>query len=428
MDGRARAAAGAPGIIEDIRLGEQERLEKERDIANARAARRKMAASAPAADTVMIPVSPVQPPPVPASHGVGPRSTTPLDDLTISPIPDLSAGHHSIPRRSAIPPAGRRAGSAQDLRGVPGAMSHNISSPIMPDSPQSLAPPGSSFGRRMRESSNMMSPSQSGSMIDMHVGFEDHHEHRMAQNGFIPGTPIRSESPSAVNRAFYGFPGDGEIEPEQPHVPQVGDEEEHLANYRDSFADTSASSKGRKKGLRGLFSKLSGGKRDSNREPSLQDTNSKRSVSSGSPRVKPGSLGQDESYDLAPPPSIGGLLNRARRSTSSLRSLMDRENGGRSASPGPGNIYSNFNGMASQASFDTGPFGQMSSPMPPPRKESRGAPKGDSKKRSSSNLLSGKKDSSTRTSSLLEPEGVDSGDVVQNSSRDVSYSDPRNRT
>ena len=376
IDARRQVLAPASStVIEDVKLDEHARLEKERDIANARAARRKMAASSSATDSLKSPQTAPSPVTAPTTPAPATRSTTPMmDEIGFVPNLDGVSGHHSIPRRIAAPasasgmPTNRRTGSSQDLRSLPGAL-HTVS-PIAPDSPQSLAPPNGRFGNRGREasSSQVLSPSHSGSMIDMHLGFEDQQEHRMAQNGFVPGTPLRVDSPSAINRAFYGFPGDTEAEHVEP------EEEEHIEGYSDPQAPDLAGAKKKKKGLRGLFSRIS----STGRDPLKDDSNSKRSISSGSPKPRAPSLGADESMDLAPPPGLSGLINRARRSTSSLRSLLEREGGaGRAPSPGPAQMFNNNTAMGSQLSFgDPGPFGAMSSPLPPPRKESRGVAPG----------------------------------------------------
>lgn len=365
-------------IVEEIDLRAEEREAKERDISAAREARRKMSASTPEPSRSYS--GPV--PPVPKLSA---NNSLPEDDRRrfSSPMPDLSAGHHSIPRRSgAMPSSTNRSGSAQDLRAISGAML-SANPPASPAS--SLAPPTRPFATGSPRSpsrtggagASTLSLAQSGSMIDMHVGLEDGVEHRMSQAGFVPGTPVQVESPSMINRAYYGFPGDGEDGggmgrslPPQP----VPEEEQDVARQvsRDTGGDDSLRKK--KKGFKGFFQKITGGGNNATTGGATAQQASReqarQSSSSGSPRARRASLGPENSLELPPPPGFSALLNRARRSTSSLinsqagqgqsQAMNDAADRARSGSPAPGTgPYQNplGPGMASQISLDPGPFG-----------------------------------------------------------------------
>ncbi|PWN36230.1 uncharacterized protein FA14DRAFT_53088 [Meira miltonrushii] len=259
-------------IDERAPMNAQERLQKEKDIQSAREARRRNAVSATESRNVL---------PAPPGSLSGLRAQTPTAGLE-SPVAEddamkrLSApllgnengSNHSIPRRNnnlPAPPYGRM-GSVQDLRSVPHA---TIKSPVMdvPPSPSSsLAPPSAPFRsstpqafgghRGMRTTSSQLSLANSGiSMIDMHVGTEDRKDHKLAQTGFLPGTPLHATSPSAFNRAYYGFPGDGD-DTDQGSFRPAGDATMQ-SNELDNSQDY-AEKKRKKGGLRGLFSKISG--------------------------------------------------------------------------------------------------------------------------------------------------------------------------
>lgn len=368
-------------IDERAPLNAQERLQKEKDIQSAREARRRNAVSASESRSGL-------PPPPGSLSGI--RTQTPSAGLE-SPVAEddaskrLSAhllGHengsnHSIPRRNnnlPAPPYGRM-GSVQDLRSVPHA---TIKSPVtdVPPSPSSsLAPPTAPFrsstpqafgNRGMRTTSSQLSLANSGiSMIDMHVGTEDRKDHKLAQTGFLPGTPLHATSPSAFNRAYYGFPGDGE-DTDQGSFRPAGDgtmQSNELDNSHDY-----TEKKRKKGGLRGLFSKISG--KDSSAIESSQS--SRNETEDNSARQRKNSFGAEATMsDLQPPPGVGGLMNRARRSTSSLLNITGRTSmdGTTMLNDRLGLPLMNPPGMNSQSSLDMGPFG--SGPLPPPRRESR---------------------------------------------------------
>lgn len=369
-------------IDERAPMNAQERLQKEKDIQSAREARRRNAVSASESRNVL---------PAPPGSLSGLRAQTPSAGLE-SPVAEddvskrLSApllgnengSNHSIPRRNnnlPAPPYGRM-GSVQDLRSVPHA---TIKSPVMdvPPSPSSsLAPPSAPFRsstpqafgghRGMRTTSSQLSLANSGiSMIDMHVGTEDRKDHKLAQTGFLPGTPLHTTSPSAFNRAYYGFPGDGD-DTDQGSFRPAGD-----ATMQSNELETSqdyTEKKRKKGGLRGLFSKISG--KDSSALESSQS--SKNETDDNSSRQRKNSFGAEATMsDLQPPPGVGGLMNRARRSTSSLLNLTGRPSmdGANMLNDRLGLPLMNPPGMNSQSSLDMGPFG--SGPLPPPRRESR---------------------------------------------------------
>lgn len=369
-------------IDERAPLSAQERLQKEKDIQSAREARRRNAVSAAESRNAL---------PAPTGSLSGFRTQTPSAGLE-SPVAEDDAskrlsGHilgnengsnHSIPRRNnnlPAPPYGRM-GSAQDLRSVPHA---TIKSPVMdvPPSPSSsLAPPTAPFrsstpqafgSRGMRTTSSQLSLANSGiSMIDMHVGTEDRKDHKLAQTGFLPGTPLHATSPSAFNRAYYGFPGDGE-DTDQSSFKPAGDatmqsnELDHSHDYTEK--------KRKKGGLRGLFSKISG--KDSSALESSQSSKNEIEDNFGG-RQRKNSFGVEATLnDLQPPPGVDGLLNRARRSTSSLLNITGRPSmdGSNMLNDRLGLPLMNPPGMNSRSSLDMGPFG--SGPLPPPRRESR---------------------------------------------------------
>ncbi|CEH15539.1 hypothetical protein CBOM_03839 [Ceraceosorus bombacis] len=395
----SRSAQRPPGshlkdssfVLEDEVLAPADREAKERDIANARDARRKLAASAPDAARSSSPA-----PGARATHaqrGISHAQQRSLDEerkrASGQLLDDLSAGHQSIPRRSAAASSPTRVGSINDLRSLSGAMQATA-----PSSPVSLAPPNRPFVHGSGGRSQL-SLAPSGSMVDMHVGLEDHAEHRINQAGFMPGTPLGPQSPGVLNRAYYGYPGDGE----QPRSAMTAFGQEHADQEVSHQADATINStyqdpneadesrdqvpneamsrdgpskrKSKKGGLRGFFSKIAG--TDKNRSSSNGlETSSDRS---GSPRAQRVSLGADAAIDQTP--STSRLSNRGRRSTSSLVP-SGRPSGGDKNLSAASAMYQNPPGMASQTSFDmgigpmtadTGPFG--SGPLPPPRLESR---------------------------------------------------------
>ncbi|UZJ54544.1 hypothetical protein CBS101457_003864 [Exobasidium rhododendri] len=365
------------------------------------------------------------------------------------PATDNNSEHNSIPRRSTAGPNANtfaRAGSAQDLRMIPNATTSSASQ-LQQRNPAlsigTLAPPKAPFrgpsspttpgSLRMRTVSSQMSLAGSGSMIDMHVGLEDRKEHRIAQAGFVPGTPLHSQSPSALNRAYYGFPGDSEVERERVESwNQGGPFDQSMTSSFAEVDDTTAATSrispdlDRKKkkssgGLRGFFSKISG-KDAMPTEAETSRSSRQQSEEFDDSRNRSSSFGLDSALDLQPPPSMGGLLSRARRSTSSL---LGSPSGRQSMDSTRMLGEHSFNNpmMASQTSLELGPFG--SGPLPPPRKDSRfsraespRAPSPEKEKTpsrlrtfSSGNLMSKRKTSSavptipasgTRTSSMLQ--------------------------
>lgn len=340
---------------------------------------------------------------------------------------DNSSGHHSIPRRTnAGPGTYVRAGSIQDLRTLPNSMAakKDTLQPITVGSSNNLAPPHASFrgpssphsprgfgSSRMRTVSSQMSLANSGSMIDMHVGLENSKEHRIAQAGFMPGTPLHSQSPGAINRAFYGFPGDGQAEHAEDWSIGRGFDQSmgtSFGEYDDSYRSSPELERKKKKssGFRGFFGKITG-KEAGELRPEDESMES---------RDRRYSMRPDSSLELQPPPGIGGLLSRARRSTSSLLMPSGRQSMDSTMMLGGDRGFSNPL-MASQTSLEMGPFG--SGPLPPPRKDSKlptssPAPKEKEKSRSrlrafsSGNLLSKKKppNPTNRTSSMLQTNSV----------------------
>ena len=387
---------------DDSGLTPQEKQEKERDVASAQAARKKMTAGIAATPTTTPPL------------GLPPYPVTPLQTRTLpKPIPGRSGsdpeeqlGASAMAAGGALTPnSGRRvpfgsaqaarAASVQDLRSIADA-SRTPSANYPPSPADSLMPPSRSFmgtsptgtpsRLAARSGASQLSLMHSGSMIDMHVAQEDRAEHRINQNGFLPGTPMGVESPVALNRSFYGFPGDGDSSlPEAAAfersrmVSGDGYVDPMEAGPRGLDLDRDESVQRKKKGLRGLFSKLTGSSGGPSRENSagagaggsingsIASRNaSKRSQGSGtaSPRLRQNSFSADRSIDATSPP-INGMLSKARKSTSSFfRSGAEpdiepkaRPEQGRSTS-----IFQNPPGMASQNSLDLGPF-QPASPQ-----------------------------------------------------------------
>lgn len=375
--------------LDERSLTPTERLQKEKDIALAREVRRRNAASAPMPDN---------PSPVTST----PRSRVPSVNLD-NAVEDLqsqrastsnllgnenSSGHHSIPRRTnQSAPQFARAGSAQDLRANPPVA---LKSPDVPPSPSSsLAPPSApfrastpqTFGKGIRARSSTLSLANSGSMIDMHVGTEDRREHHISQAGFIPGTPLHTTSPSAFNKAYYGFPGDGEAgrnEEWNRHTDafdtSMQSKELDSQGYNTPFFEGEKKSKKTGTGLRGFFNKLSG--KDTSMDTSRTSRPDAEDSSLSIDRRRRISLGADVATDLQKPPPIGGFLSKARRSTSSLLYVSNNNVSGRPSmdstmmlSGDRSGLYMNPPGMSSQTSLEMGPFG--TGPQPPPRRESR---------------------------------------------------------
>ena len=368
--GSARLRVSSPTVLKVAEGGPltvEEKAQKERDIVTAREARRRNNTSGPEMRRVGVETDAAE---MRAKRLSGP------------PIPnDNSSGHQSIPRRShaAIPNAFARAGSAQDLR--------VLSNTILPQkemqlpSLDTLAPPNAPFrgpsspstpGGRMRTVSSQLSLAGSGSMVDMHLGMEDRKEHRISQAGFIPGTPLHSQSPSALNRAYYGFPGDGDADHTDDWSPsRQQDQSMSYGEYDDGYAAARTSPdlerKKKKSGFRGFFSKISGKEGTNGSETSRS---MRQEDEGGMPSTRRLSLGPDEALNLPPPPGIGGLLSKARRSTSSLLTPSGRQSMDSTMMLGErNNVFNNSPLMTSQTSLELGPFG--SGPLPPPRKDSR---------------------------------------------------------
>ncbi len=389
-----------PTSADDGGLTPQQRQEKERDIASAQAARKKMTAGAavppmdPSLGSVPYPVTPLQTRALPQAV----RSGSDPDDQLIAPA---SAGGALMTPNSGrrLPFASAqtgRASSVQDLRSA-ADVSRSSSAAYPPSPADSLMPPSRSMlgtsptgtpSRTGRSGASQLSLMHSGSMIDMHVAQEDRAEHRINQNGFLPGTPLAVESPSALNRSFYGFPGDGDSSlpdaaaferSRSRMVSGDGYVDPMEAGPRGLDVDADESAQRKKKGFRGLFSKLTG----SSGAPSRQSSSgggaggsingsiasrnaSKRSQGSGngSPRLRQNSFSADRSLDATSPP-LNGIMSKARKSTSSFfRNGVEpaaAENKARPQQNGSNSIFQNPPGMASQNSLDLGPF-QPASP------------------------------------------------------------------
>ncbi|EST05789.1 hypothetical protein PSEUBRA_004815 [Kalmanozyma brasiliensis GHG001] len=390
-----------PTTADDGVLTPQQSQEKERDIAAAQAARRKMTAGTATTESALgaaaaYPVTPLQTRTLPQT--VPGRSNSDPDDQLAAPASVgsgliTSNGGRRMPFASA---QAARAASVQDLRSAADASrSSPIGYPLSPG--DSLVPPSRSVlgtsptgtpSRVGRSGASQLSLMHSGSMIDMHVAQEDRVEHRINQTGFLPGTPLGVESPSAINRSFYGFPGDGDSSlPEAAAfersrsrmVSGDGYVDPMEAGPRGLEVDQDETSQQRKKkGLRGLFSKLAG----SSGAPSRQSSSgagaggsingsiasrnaSKRSQGSGndSPRARKTSISADQSLDTTGLPQ-NGMLSKARKSTSSFfRNGVEPadESNSRPILSGNNSIFQNPSGMGSQNSIDLGPF-QSASP------------------------------------------------------------------
>ena len=389
-------------VDDDVNLTPAEREEKERDIALARAARSRLTgATSPDIASKLnkaVPAVPVVPLKAqglqPGSDDERRRFSTPL----ASPLD--SGNQVGAPRRSvaAIPMTPGRTNSSQDIRG---AMAGGLASPTVtvPASPaESLAPPSRPFapaspsaGSMMasRSGASQLSLMHSGSMVDMHLDLEDRNEHRINQTGFIPGTPMNMESPGTMSRAYYGFPGDGDVPAPDVAAQQValGPGEGYMdpdrakpEGMRSASIGRDESLKKKKRGLRGLFSKLTGNSNNGSvGSAPAESVNgsissrklSQRSRSSSSPRITQSALLQGSENEPLPQPPLpqqqgaSGFLGRARKSTTSLfspqlgseaESLQRVRPSAQSSLP-----FQSPPGMASQASIDLGPF-QPSSP------------------------------------------------------------------
>ncbi|SPO32184.1 uncharacterized protein UTRI_02741 [Ustilago trichophora] len=400
----ASVAASRQSMLQtsdDTGLTPQQKAEKERDIAAAQAARKKMTAAAAAAPAAMTP-----------PLGLPAYPTTPLQTRTPPQVvpgrsgsdpEELLAGSAGAGGAIMTPSSGRRvpfgasqaarAASVQDLRAAADG-SRSASANYPPSPSDSLMPPSRSFmgtsptgtpsRLAARSGASQLSLMHSGSMIDMHVAQEDRAEHRINQNGFLPGTPLAVESPAALNRSYYGFPGDGDSSlPEAAAfersrmVSGDGYVDPMEAGPRGLDLDRDDSTKRKKKGFRGLFSKLTGSSGGPSRENSgggpaggsingsIASRNaSKRSQGSGSPRPRQNSISADRSLD-ATSPALNGMLSKARKSTSSFfrnGAEPEVESKARPQMSGSNSIFQNPPGMASQNSLDLGPF-QPASPQ-----------------------------------------------------------------
>ncbi|CDS00433.1 uncharacterized protein SPSC_01672 [Sporisorium scitamineum] len=399
----ASAAAAAPSrqsmlqaSTDDSGLTPQEKQEKERDVAAAQVARKKMTAGAAAPTTTpplgmpAYPVTPLQtrtlPKTTPMRSGSDPEEQLGGPALTGGVLTPNSG--RRVPFGSAQ--AARAAASVQDLRSASAGYPPSPADSLMPPSRSMMgtSPTGTPSRLAARSCASQLSLMHSGSMIDMHVDQEDRAEHRINQNGFLPGTPLGVESPAALNRSFYGFPGDGDSS-----LPDAAAFERSRVVSGDGYVDPmEAGPRGldldrddslqrKKKGFRGLFSKLTGG---SSNGPSRENSGgpaaggslngsiasrnaSKRSQGSGagSPGPRQNSFSADRSLD-ATSPQLNGMLSKARKSTSSFfrnGTEPDVEPKARTPQQGGSNsIFQNPPGMASQNSLDLGPF-QPASPQ-----------------------------------------------------------------
>ncbi|PWZ01620.1 hypothetical protein BCV70DRAFT_236275 [Testicularia cyperi] len=337
----------------------------------------------------------IRTPDVIASGQPGPVAENPRSGTAAGAADDMTASRSRRSTSASMQAA--RAASAQDLRSS--AASSRSPSAFYPSSPaESLLPPSRSYmgaspttpsRLNNRSGASQLSFMHSGSMIDMHVAQEDGIEHRIKQNGFVPGTPMAVESPAALSRSFYGFPGDGESA-----LPDAAAFDRSRMVSADGYVnpqeagptgldlDRDNSTKRKKKGLRGLLSKLAGSggsaalSRENSQGPgggsqngSIASRNaSRRSQASTSPRLRQNSISADRSMDLVPPAnmtSFGGVLGKARKSTSTLFNSkngteVDIDSKARSQLASPG-VFQSPPGMASQSSLELGPF-QPASP------------------------------------------------------------------
>lgn len=383
--------------VDDSTLTPLQKQEKERDVAAAQAARKKMTvgttppmAPTPPLGMPAYPVTPLQTraaaQSIPARVGSDPDGllggASPVGGASMTP-----SSSRRVPFGSA-PTA--RAASAQDLRSI----ADGQRSAAYPASPDSLMPPsrsvmgtsptGTPSRLAARSGASQLSLMHSGSMIDMHVAQEDRAEHRIKQNGFLPGTPLAVESPAAMNRSYYGFPGDGDSS-----VPDAAAFERSRMVSGDGYVnpmeagprglDADDETRRKKKGLRGLFSKLTGsgagrensaGTGDGSVNGSIASRNaSRRSQASDSSKPRKFSFSAERSLDasggMAAAPN--GMLSRARRSTSTffLNGAEADMEPSKARQPSAGNANTPFQnppGMTSQGSLDLGPF-QPASPQ-----------------------------------------------------------------
>lgn len=403
-------------LVGDDDLAPSDKALRDRDVMLAREARRKNAAGGAASTTSSGPMS------VPGSALMSNSASNPImgakqsqpkvggsmnasaalaDEerrkMTSTPISVSGATGSLAPRRPHLGGLSTpvRGASASDLRSVSGAM---LSSPTVPSTPDSLAPPSAlagpgsmlstprGFGGR---TASQLSLAPSGSMMDMHValaGASNQADHRAGHGQTLPlPSPIDLDrSGSASQQAFHGFPGDGDVSAADPAQAYRSDfQNDCLIDAMPNSAVSKASGQSqpisggstgkKKKGLRGFFSKLSGSAGANNESPHMNSGNgdafmddgetSKRSETGSVPPRSPRNRRQSMSGDssLAPPPGIAGLLSRARRSTSSLL-------GGRESVDTPRELYNEPPGMMSPDRFDMGPF---QPPLPPERKQSR---------------------------------------------------------
>jgi hypothetical protein len=385
--------------VDDSTLTPLQKQEKERDVAAAQAARKKMTvgttppmAPTPPLGMPAYSVTPLQtcaaPQSIPARVASDPDGVlggaSPVGGVSMTP-----SSSRRVPFASA-PTA--RAASAQDLR----SMADGQRSAGYPASPDSLMPPsrsvmgtsptGTPSRLAARSGASQLSLMHSGSMIDMHVAQEDRAEHRIKQNGFLPGTPLAVESPAAMNRSYYGFPGDGDSSLPDPAafersrmVSGDGYVNPMQAGPRGLDADHD-DNKRKKKGLRGLFSKLTGGSAagrenstggmgDGSINGSVASRNaSRRSQASDSSKPRKFSFSAERSLDTSgAAASPNGMLSRARRSTSTFfRNGAEPDvEAAKPRQPSAGNSNTPFQnppGMTSQGSLDLGPF-QPASPQ-----------------------------------------------------------------
>ncbi|KAJ1020111.1 hypothetical protein NDA16_004391 [Ustilago loliicola] len=406
---REASAAQRQSIIqtsaEDSSLTPLQKQEKERDVAAAQAACKKMTVGANAAASAVTP--PMGLPAFPAApmqtrtppQAIPGRSSSDPDDLLVG-LP--AAAVAAPPGGILTPTSGRRvpfgsaqaarAASVQDLRSA-AEQGRSASAGYPPSPSDSLMPPSRSFmgtsptgtpsRLAARFGASQLSLMHSGSMIDMHVGQEDRAEHRINQNGFLPGTPLGVDSPAAMNRSYYGFPGDGDSSlpdaaafERSRMVSGEGYVDPMEAGPRGLDLDREDSGKPKKKGFRGLLSKLTGNSNGPSRENSAGRGNSsingsiasrnasKRSQGSGSPRPRQNSFSADRSLD-ATSPTMNGMLSKARKSTSSFfrnGAEPDADSKARPQMSNSNSIFQNPPGMVSQNSLDLGPF-QPASPQ-----------------------------------------------------------------
>lgn len=316
----------------------------------------------------------------------------------------------------------KRGVSASELRGQPGSMA---SSPALPSTPDGLLPPSMlaistprGFGQR---TASQLSLAPSGSLLEMHAAMGTS-SNQAAHNLRLPmPSPMeleRSASPSSA-RNYYGFPGDGESSPidslrgPPPQQQQQQQQQRQMQmQMRPSFQqergrptefdvarmesendystdDRGAQGKAKKKGLRGFFSKLSAnntsaGIGNNDHAPKAAvDERARRSESSPRSNQQFGRPSMSADSTLPPPPGIGGLLSKGRRSTSSLVS------GRESVEQVRDSFSMDGPAMGGRDRFDMGPF---QPPQPPQRmhsrlvpEESRGSPAQMPARSSSSN-------------------------------------------